>query len=87
MKYSRKTVSYFARLYKFVRFPTVDPPQIVQAFAEEVLKAGPAVYLKCVASGNPTPEITWYLDAKKIENGDKYASIRCKIRDPFVARN
>ncbi|XKL66866.1 hypothetical protein PGB90_010286 [Kerria lacca] len=49
-----------------------DPPQIVQAFAEEVLKPGPAVYLKCIASGNPTPEIIWYLDFKKIENGEKF---------------
>lgn len=49
----------------------VDPPQIIQAFAEETLKTGPAVYLKCVATGNPTPEISWYLDSKKLENGEK----------------
>ena len=53
---------------------SVDPPQIVQAFPEEELKAGPAVYLKCVASGNPTPEINWYLDSTKLENNDKYTS-------------
>ena len=50
---------------------TVDPPQITQAFTEEVLKEGPPVYLKCVASGNPTPEITWFLDSKKIEINEK----------------
>ncbi|XP_065205888.1 cell adhesion molecule Dscam1 isoform X13 [Planococcus citri] len=49
-----------------------DPPQITQAFTEEVLKEGPPVYLKCVASGNPTPEITWFLDSKKIETNEKF---------------
>lgn len=49
----------------------VEPPQIRHAFAEETLQPGPSVFLKCVASGNPTPEITWELDGKKLSNNDR----------------
>ncbi|XP_021929580.1 Down syndrome cell adhesion molecule-like protein Dscam2 isoform X6 [Zootermopsis nevadensis] len=48
-----------------------EPPQIRQAFKEETLQPGPSVFLKCIASGNPTPEITWELDGKKLSNSDR----------------
>ncbi|XP_051153581.1 cell adhesion molecule Dscam2 isoform X8 [Leptopilina boulardi] len=48
-----------------------EPPQIRQAFSEETLQPGPSVFLKCVASGNPTPEITWELDGKRLSNTDR----------------
>ena len=51
--------------------PTVEPPQIRQAFAEETLQPGPSMFLKCVASGNPTPEITWELDGKRLSNTER----------------
>ncbi|XP_017467240.1 PREDICTED: Down syndrome cell adhesion molecule-like protein Dscam2 isoform X26 [Rhagoletis zephyria] len=49
-----------------------DPPVIRQAFQEETMEPGPSVFLKCVAGGNPTPEISWELDGKKIANIDRY---------------
>ncbi|XP_055856729.1 cell adhesion molecule Dscam2 isoform X24 [Episyrphus balteatus] len=49
-----------------------DPPVIRQAFQEETMHPGPSVFLKCVAGGNPTPEISWELDGKKIANNDRY---------------
>lgn len=30
------------------------------------------MFLKCVAGGNPTPEISWELDSKKISNSERY---------------
>ncbi|XP_025152794.1 Down syndrome cell adhesion molecule-like protein Dscam2 isoform X44 [Harpegnathos saltator] len=48
-----------------------EPPQIRQAFVEETLQPGPSMFLKCVASGNPTPEITWELDGKRLSNTDR----------------
>ncbi|XP_050478320.1 cell adhesion molecule Dscam2 isoform X5 [Bombus huntii] len=48
-----------------------EPPQIRQAFAEETLQPGPSMFLKCVASGNPTPEITWELDGKRLSNTER----------------
>lgn len=30
------------------------------------------MFLKCVAGGNPTPEISWELDGKKISNSERY---------------
>ncbi|XP_055906138.1 cell adhesion molecule Dscam2 isoform X24 [Eupeodes corollae] len=49
-----------------------DPPVIRQAFQEETMHPGPSVFLKCIAGGNPTPEISWELDGKKIANNDRY---------------
>ncbi|XP_041675644.1 Down syndrome cell adhesion molecule-like protein Dscam2 isoform X23 [Drosophila eugracilis] len=49
-----------------------DPPVIRQAFQEETMEPGPSVFLKCVAGGNPTPEISWELGGKKIANNDRY---------------
>lgn len=33
---------------------------------------GPSVFLRCIAHGNPTPEISWELDGKKISNNERY---------------
>lgn len=30
------------------------------------------MFLKCIAGGNPTPEISWELDGKKITNSERY---------------
>ncbi|XP_058830695.1 cell adhesion molecule Dscam2 isoform X41 [Topomyia yanbarensis] len=49
-----------------------DPPVIREAFPEETRHPGPSVFLKCVAGGNPTPEISWELDGKKITNSERY---------------
>ncbi|XP_037907253.1 Down syndrome cell adhesion molecule-like protein Dscam2 isoform X1 [Hermetia illucens] len=38
------------------------PPVLLYSFIEQTLQPGPAVSLKCSASGNPTPQITWLLD-------------------------
>lgn len=52
-----------------------EPPQIKHAFSEETLQPGPSVFLKCIASGNPTPEIIWELDGKRLTNSDRYAQL------------
>ncbi|KAI4460603.1 basigin related [Holotrichia oblita] len=49
-----------------------DPPLIRQSFGEETLQPGSSVFLKCVAGGNPTPEITWELDGRRLSNNDRY---------------
>ncbi|XP_076065820.1 cell adhesion molecule Dscam1-like isoform X6 [Oratosquilla oratoria] len=48
-----------------------EPPQLTYAFQERTLQPGPSVFLKCVAAGNPTPEITWELDGKRLTNSDR----------------
>ncbi|KAF6210674.1 hypothetical protein GE061_013781 [Apolygus lucorum] len=48
-----------------------EPPLISQGFPSETLQPGPSVYLKCVAKGNPTPEITWFLDGKKLASAER----------------
>ncbi|KAI5745650.1 hypothetical protein M8J76_013118 [Diaphorina citri] len=48
-----------------------DPPVIKESFSDETLNPGPNYYFKCIASGNPTPEISWYLDGKKLVNAER----------------
>lgn len=38
------------------------PPVLIYSFIEQTLQPGPAVSLKCSATGNPTPQISWALD-------------------------
>ncbi|XP_060529782.1 cell adhesion molecule Dscam2 isoform X36 [Cylas formicarius] len=49
-----------------------EPPQIRHAFNEETVQPGNSVFMKCIASGNPTPEITWELYGRKLSNSDRY---------------
>ncbi|XP_049823713.1 Down syndrome cell adhesion molecule-like protein Dscam2 isoform X9 [Aethina tumida] len=49
-----------------------EPPQIRHAFNEETVQPGNSVYMKCIASGNPTPEIIWELYGKRLSNSDRY---------------
>ncbi|XP_059046500.1 cell adhesion molecule DSCAM isoform X18 [Achroia grisella] len=48
-----------------------EPPQIRHSFGEQTLRSGPSLRLKCVASGNPTPDITWFLDGDKLSSGER----------------
>lgn len=50
---------------------TVEPPQLTNTFKASTLQPGPSVYLKCVAAGNPTPEITWELDGTRLSNSER----------------
>jgi hypothetical protein len=42
----------------------------VYRFIEQTIQPGPEVSLKCVASGNPTPNIKWTLDGFPLPRGD-----------------
>nr|XP_026486250.1 Down syndrome cell adhesion molecule-like protein Dscam2 isoform X27 [Vanessa tameamea] len=48
-----------------------EPPQIRHSFGEQTLRSGPSLRLKCVASGNPTPDIAWQLDGDKLNSGER----------------
>ncbi|XP_063888647.1 cell adhesion molecule Dscam2-like [Scylla paramamosain] len=39
-----------------------SPPELQYQFIEQTLQPGPAVSLKCIATGSPTPHVTWTLD-------------------------
>ncbi|XP_037792633.1 Down syndrome cell adhesion molecule-like protein Dscam2 [Penaeus monodon] len=47
-------------------------PQLVYRFIEQTLQPGPAVSLKCIATGTPTPHITWTLDGFPIPHPHRY---------------
>nr|XP_037870605.1 Down syndrome cell adhesion molecule-like protein Dscam2 isoform X18 [Bombyx mori] len=48
-----------------------EPPQIRHSFGEQTFRSGPSLRLKCVASGNPTPDIAWLLDGEKLSSGER----------------
>ncbi|XP_067123055.1 cell adhesion molecule Dscam1-like [Centruroides vittatus] len=47
-------------------------PVFHYVFSEETLQPGPFVSLKCVASGNPLPQITWTLDGSLLPEDQRY---------------
>ncbi|XP_054281239.1 cell adhesion molecule Dscam2-like [Macrosteles quadrilineatus] len=48
-------------------------PTLVYKFIQQTLQPGPPVSLKCIASGNPTPHITWKLDGLPLpSNTDRF---------------
>ncbi|KAJ8721463.1 hypothetical protein PYW07_002238 [Mythimna separata] len=48
-----------------------EPPLIRHSFGEQTFRSGPSLRLKCVASGNPTPDIAWLLDGDKLTSGER----------------
>ncbi|XP_060535010.1 cell adhesion molecule Dscam2 isoform X1 [Cylas formicarius] len=48
------------------------PPVLLYSFIEQTLQPGPAVSLKCSASGNPTPQISWLLDGFSLPSHGRF---------------
>nr|XP_018897402.1 PREDICTED: Down syndrome cell adhesion molecule-like protein Dscam2 isoform X3 [Bemisia tabaci] len=47
-------------------------PILTYNFIEQTLQPGPAVSLKCSATGNPTPHITWHLDGFPLPQSNRF---------------
>ncbi|XP_071035293.1 cell adhesion molecule Dscam1-like [Parasteatoda tepidariorum] len=48
------------------------PPTLLESFNDQTLEPGPSVTLKCVAQGNPLPQITWTLDSNIIPENPRF---------------
>uniref|UniRef100_A0A336M1C8 CSON009678 protein n=1 Tax=Culicoides sonorensis TaxID=179676 RepID=A0A336M1C8_CULSO len=48
------------------------PPTLIYSFIEQTLQPGPAVSLKCSATGNPTPHIKWTLDGFDLPQNGRF---------------
>jgi hypothetical protein len=46
-------------------------PELVYWFSEQTLQPGPAVSLKCVATGNPPPQFVWTLDGFPVPDNNR----------------
>lgn len=49
-----------------------DAPTFLETFVEQTLEPGPPVSLKCAASGNPLPQITWSLDGYPVPDNTRF---------------
>ncbi|XP_049782628.1 Down syndrome cell adhesion molecule-like protein Dscam2 [Schistocerca cancellata] len=47
------------------------PPQFVYRFIRQTIQPGQPISLKCVASGNPTPNIKWALDGFPLPHNER----------------
>ncbi|GFQ82593.1 down syndrome cell adhesion molecule-like protein Dscam2 [Trichonephila clavata] len=48
------------------------PPSLLETFTDQTLEPGPSVTLKCVAQGNPLPQIIWTLDSGTIPENTRF---------------
>ncbi|KAG8327856.1 hypothetical protein J6590_009659 [Homalodisca vitripennis] len=48
------------------------PPQIAYRFIRQTIQPGPSISLKCVATGNPTPNIKWSLDGFALPQNERF---------------
>ncbi|ODN00362.1 Down syndrome cell adhesion molecule-like protein Dscam2 [Orchesella cincta] len=46
-------------------------PQLIYRFIEQTLRPGTAVSIKCSATGNPTPHISWLLDGFPLPHSER----------------
>ena len=46
-------------------------PTMAYSFIDQTVQPGPLVSLKCSASGNPTPRVTWTLDGYPLPQNDR----------------
>ncbi|GIY39004.1 down syndrome cell adhesion molecule-like protein Dscam2 [Caerostris darwini] len=53
-------------------FDLYYPPSLLEIFSDQTLEPGPSVTLKCVAQGNPLPQIIWTLDAGTIPENPRF---------------
>lgn len=42
------------------------------------MQPGVSLHLKCIASGNPTPEINWELDSKRLSSTERSVKLKFK---------
>ena len=38
-----------------------DPPEFIKVFEEQAMQPGPSIQWPCIAKGDPTPEVKWFL--------------------------
>ncbi|KAG1668759.1 Down syndrome cell adhesion molecule-like protein Dscam2 [Nymphon striatum] len=48
------------------------PPYFIRKFDSKTLQPGPSVSLECVATGRPTPHISWQLNGREMNKSQKF---------------
>ena len=52
-------------------FVTDSAPVLEYKFITQILQPGPSVSLKCIASGSPTPHMSWTLDGFPLPQNER----------------
>lgn len=76
MPFSRRIIRKSRKSFLYGNFSFVSdaPPVLLYSFIEQTLQPGPAVSLKCSATGNPTPQISWTLDGFPLPSHGRYCT-------------
>lgn len=59
-------------------------PVFLETFPEILEDEGPAISLKCVASGHPLPQVTWLLDRQPVPENSRFRTGDYVTRDSVV---
>jgi len=53
-------------------FQIDDAPVFLETFKDQILEENFALSLKCIASGNPLPQVTWLLDGQPVPDNSRF---------------
>lgn len=75
---SRKEAILYKRLYigqfdVYVDVISDTAPELQYTFIEQALRPGPAVSLRCSATGSPAPSFSWHLDGQELLASHRHA--------------
>lgn len=59
-------------------------PIFMETFSEQISDSGAGISLKCVASGEPLPQVTWSLDRKPVPDNSRFRSGDYVTRESVV---
>lgn len=54
--------------YVFFKFLLAAHPAFVEKFVDQFVKIGQRAAIRCIAAGNPTPNVSWTLDGQPLPN-------------------
>lgn len=62
----------------------LNGPVFYDKFIEQIIQPASSVSLRCIASGNPLPQITWLVDGQTIPDNSRFRTGDYVTRDSVV---
>lgn len=70
--------------FAYLISPTSVPLTFLDTFQDTITDPGPSVSLRCIASGNPLPQVTWLLDGQTIPDSVRFRTGDYVTRDGLL---